>query len=45
MKEKDTNVTENVIEMDINNKKEEKPQIITNKTASKEIKRLPVTGM
>ena len=33
------------VSVTVNNKKEEKPQIITNKTASKEIKRLPVTGM
>lgn len=33
------------VSVTVNNKKEEKPQITTNKTASKEIKRLPVTGM
>ena len=33
------------VSVTVNNKKEEKPQITTNKTASKEIKKLPVTGM
>ena len=34
-----------MVDNTVNNKKEEKPQITTNKTASKEIKKLPVTGM